>query len=314
MVLLMIIHLALAMLLFWLVNWVGEHAVDFGYGSTTLFEEPNESIALNFFVRAMAPSVFIVLLAAAAVGAGYPHLRLGLYWVAIFYYILRAAYIFAFNLSGLVSWPRYIFHATLGLGTAWLVYEYLVLPNRSLFPDVNQLGNELWLAILAFLYAAANKVKLSGDPGDRRRNRFIKQTYDSIKQRHGVFIDDKINDPQLRLIAYGILVYESYCRPPLMRQLEKIAFWRRERTTGIMQVKSDRILTNEESLERGIGKLILAWQVHASDDAWSRAYNTITDYNYDSVYRSHISDVMEIIAKRCDPTLRPAYADMYGSD
>jgi hypothetical protein len=72
-------HLALALALFFLVNWIGKHAVDFGYTSTTLFEEPNESIALNFFIRAMSPAVFIIALSAVAVSTGYVELRLGIF-------------------------------------------------------------------------------------------------------------------------------------------------------------------------------------------------------------------------------------------
>lgn len=83
---LFLVHLALALALFFLVNWIGEHAVDFGYTSTTLFEEPNESIALNFFVRAMSPAVFIIALSAVAVSVGYPDLRIGIFRIAIYYY------------------------------------------------------------------------------------------------------------------------------------------------------------------------------------------------------------------------------------
>lgn len=71
-------HLVLAIILFLLVNWIGRHAIDFGYVSTSLFEEPNESVALNFFIRALSPAVFIILVSSAAVAVGRPELRLEL--------------------------------------------------------------------------------------------------------------------------------------------------------------------------------------------------------------------------------------------
>lgn len=98
-----IIYIILAGLLFGLINWIGEHATDFGYASTTLFEEPNESLALNFFIRALAPTVFIVALSAAAVAAGHADLRVGIYWIAIYYYALRFIYILVMNMHRLVS-------------------------------------------------------------------------------------------------------------------------------------------------------------------------------------------------------------------
>ena len=94
---LIVAHIVFAGVLFRLVNWVGEHATDFGYASTTLFEEPRESLAMNFFIRALAPAVFMVVLSAAVVAAGHEQLRIGMFWVAIYYYALRAIWIFATN-------------------------------------------------------------------------------------------------------------------------------------------------------------------------------------------------------------------------
>lgn len=51
-----------ALLLFFGMNWLGRHATELGYQSITLFEQKSESIALNFLIRAVSPSVFIILL------------------------------------------------------------------------------------------------------------------------------------------------------------------------------------------------------------------------------------------------------------
>ena len=148
---LILIYAVLALMLFWLVNLIGEHATDFGYASTTLFEEPNESLALNFFIRALAPAVFIVLLSAGLVAFDYGQYRIGIYWVAIFYYFFRLGFIFATNMQRLVSWIRFLIHSGCGLAASWLVYKLLILPNRSLLPNLDDFGNEIWLAIFAFL-------------------------------------------------------------------------------------------------------------------------------------------------------------------
>lgn len=307
---LILAHIVLAGLLFRFINWLGEHATDFGYSSTTLFEEPRESLALNFFIRALAPAIFMVALSAAAVAAGQEQLRIGIYWVAVFYYALRAIYIFAANMQRLVSWPRYFFHSGIGLGFAWLAYRSLILPNRSLLPNLDTAGNELWLAIFAFLYAAANKVTSSGGPGDRRRNAFIKHSFDKAHQDYGALIDAKISDDLLELITYAILVYENYCRPPCVRTLERWWFWKNQRTTGVMQVASPKTLTDEESVRLGTDKLIATWQMHATVDRWNRTLMVIDDYNLDSVYRERVLEVMDILAKRVVPRFRSAYDSM----
>jgi hypothetical protein len=152
-------HLVLAVVLLFLVNWIGQNAIDFGYVSTSLFEEPNESVALNFFIRVLFPAVFITLVSSAAVAAGKPDLRLGIVNVVIYYYLLRATVVVFLNRHRVISWLRFFLHTAAGVVFAELAYEYLILPNRSLLPDLETAGNELWLALLAFLYVVANKVK-----------------------------------------------------------------------------------------------------------------------------------------------------------
>ncbi len=300
-------YFILAIVLFGLVNWIGEHATDFGYASTTLFEEPNESLALNFFIRALAPTVFIVVLSAAAVAAGHAELRVGIYWIAIYYYALRFIYILAMNMHRLVSWPRFVFHSGIGLAAAWLAYQNLILPNRSLLPNLDTAGNELWLAIFAFLYAATNKVTLSGGQGARRRNAFIRRNYDRSERLYGAVINERIADDKLQLITYAILIYEDHCRPPFVRFLERLCFWKQERTIGIMQVASTASLTDEESVELGAQKLSESWQRFAGESLYDRTQSTITDYNKDSDYADRVWKVMEILAKRTAPRFLPAY-------
>lgn len=310
----MAFHGILASLLFLLVNWIGKHAVDFGYVSTTLFEEPNEGVAINFFLRALSPAIFIISVSALSVLSGYPLLRIDIFWVAIYYYIIRAAVIFLLNREGLISWSRYIGHAAIGIAASLVAYKYLILPNRSLLPNLDQAGNEVWLAIFAFLYAVANKVALPDGPGARRRNGFVKRHYNQARHRFGNVIDAKIEDDILKLILYSVLVYEDYCRPPAIRRVERAIWWKKRRTTGIMQVASDRSLSDWESVEAETNILLSSWARHASDDddVWVQVRSTIADYNQDDDYISKVQEVMEIIAKRVSPEFRSAYDKIYG--
>jgi hypothetical protein len=306
-------HIALALLLFFLVNWIGKYAIDFGYSSTTLFEEPNESIVLNFFLRAFSPAVYLVALSAVAVALGFPSLRLEIYWVAIYYYIIRAIVIFVLNRQMLVSWPRYLLHALVGITLAIVAYFYLILPNLSLLPQLEQAGNELWLAIFAFLYAVANKIYLPEGPGAKRRNAFIRQHYENALQNFGDQIDKKIKDDLLKLITYSILVYEDYARPKTFRFLERLVFWKEKRTTGIMQVTSRSALSDEQSVEEGTDVLLASWKIHkrSKKEVYEKVDATIADYNRDDDYVSKVTQVMEILGNRVEPKFKRSYLSMW---
>ena len=307
--LLTLAHIALAIILFISVNWIGKHAIDFGYASTTLFDEPNESIALNFFIRALAPAIFIIMLSAVAVSTGYPALRFEIYWVAIFYYVLRAGIIFAFNRHRLVSWIRFFVYAAAGLAAAILSYHNLIIPNRSLLPDLEAAGNELWLVILAFLYAVANNIQLFGEASARKRNQFVRSHFENAVEKFGSIMTEKIQDELLQLVAYSVLVFEDYARPPAIRTLERLMIWKSVRTTGIMQVASEKSLTDSESVSMGTEILIAAWAKYDSEEyPYSRVWNTLCDYNADEDYARNVMEIMEIIAKRVEPRFKAAYS------
>jgi hypothetical protein len=305
-------HFTLAILLFISVNWIGKHAVDFGYVSTSLFEEPNESVVLNFFIRALSPAVFIILFSSAAVAVERPELRIGIINVVLYYYLFRAGVIFLLNRQRLISWPRYVGHSISGIAFAALAYHYLILPNRSLIPDLETAGNELWLALLAFLYAVANKITLPSGPGGRRRNSFVSSHYYAARTRFGEKIDSKVSDQLLKLIVYSVLIYEDYCRPPAIRALERMAVWKESRTTGIMQVAAKEPLTDIESVSRGVDILLASWEKYSSEEhLWSRIRESLSDYNMDDDYIQRVQEVMEILAKRVDPNFREAYDSIW---
>lgn len=180
-----------------------------------------------------------------------------------------------------------------------------------MIPNLESAGNEIWLAILAFLYAVANKVPLPGGPGARRRNDFIAIHYSSARAKYGQIIDSKISDPLLKLVAYSILIYEDYCRPPAIREIERLAWWKKIRTTGIMQVSSVKPLTDAESLELGLAKLISKWQGDSSSDKYSKIFNTISDYNKDDDYIGRVMEVMQILSERIDQNFKPVYDSIW---
>ena len=231
--------------------------------------------------------------------------------VAPYYYLVRAGVIIIFNRHRLVSWPRYLGHALFGIIVAILAYRHLIVPNRSLIPNLETAGNELWLALLAFLYAVANKIPLSGGPGARRRNAFVNVHYATSRRLFGWKIDATVKDDLLKLVAYSVLVYEDYCRPPAIRTLERLVWWKETRTTGIMQVSAPGALTDNESITKGLEILLASWKKYSGEASWSRVRSTISDYNKDEDYIGRVQEVMEILARRTDPSFKPAYDSMW---
>ena len=116
----------------------------------------------------------------------------------------------------------------------------------------------------------------------------------------------------MKLIAYAVLIFEDYARPRAVREVERMMFWRRRRTTGIMQVSAETALSDEESVIRGTTLLATAWEEFAgTGELWARFRATVVAYNADADYVGRVSEVMEILAMRAAPGFRAAYDEIY---
>lgn len=301
-------HAGLAVILFFLVNWIGKHAEEFGYNTSTLFEEVTEDAALNLFLKALAPAVFILVLSSVAVALERPEWRIDIYWVAVYYYLGRAAFLIAWGRSRLVRWTRFVALSLIGIGSAGLVYTHLIVPNRSLLPDLDDIGNELWLAIGVFLYAVANRIPMKSGPKDRQTSSFIESRYKHAVEKYGSQIDALVgNDLTLKLIVYSVLIYEDYARPAPARILERL-FWNKNRTTGVMQVRGERAFSDAESVTEGTSILARAWLLNVGETwHYDRMRSTIHAYNRDENYSNRVFDVMRVLAVRVDRRFEPAY-------
>lgn len=122
-----------------------------------------------------------------------------------------------------------------------------------------------------------------------------------------------IRDITLQPIIYSVLVCENCCWPPVMWTLERLWFWKKERTTGVMQVASAESLTDEEDVKQGTNKLCAAWQKHSGGRPWEQVQATIHSHNPDSAYLNNVMNVMEILAKRGAPQFRSAYEAIWNS-
>jgi hypothetical protein len=77
---------------------------------------------------------------------------------------------------------------------------------------------------------------------------------------YGDKIDEQTNnDKELRIVILSILIFENFNRPFVIRVIEKIWFSTIAKgslgTTGIMQTKSNQVLSDLESVKKGTKEL-----------------------------------------------------------
>ena len=299
-----------ALFLFFVMNWLGRHATALGYQSITLFEQKSESIALNFLLRAVSPTIFIIFISAISTIFGLEYYTRYTFGIIIFYYFIRILYVFLWNKQSIVNWNKIFIQYISGFLIGWWAFESLILPRKNIIPNASDIGNELWIMIALFLYAVVNKIETPSGPSDRRKNMYIRNKYMELSNKFGQSISEE-SDKLVQLSVYAVLIFENYNRPPLIRKLERIVFPVFSKTLGIMQISTDYPISDIESVSIGLSRMQQSKrEIFKKSDKItgpSLVQGILRDHNKDDYYIQDVMEVMRIIAKRIDVSFEKSW-------
>jgi hypothetical protein len=315
-----IIHLGLAILLFYGFNWIGSHSSAYGYFQLSLVVQSDQAPAFNFILRALTPTVFIILIAAGCYLLNIEKPVFGIWYVAAHYFGFRVLYNVVLGRALLLNWVSLSFQTIVGIATAYLAYLHLILPRRPLFPDLNTMGNHLWILIALFLYAAFNSVRTSNEASARRKNRYIRSRFTSLRDLYGNLIEDQFPMHYMELVAYAILVYETFNRPRIVRAIERAVFPWHSKTIGPMQVRTGARISDRDSVHLGVKELGQCFKAteHELSGKKAKRYDVIrlalAKYNRDSHYIDEVFQVLHVLWAQVAPEYRVEFEHMYSSN
>ncbi len=312
-----IIHVALAVLLFYAVNWIGKHSSAYGYLQLSLFVRTDQAPAFNFILKTFTPSVFIILVAAGSYVLNIGKFVPGMWLVAVYYFGFRVFYNLVLGRALLLNWVSLSFQTTVGIGAAYLAYRHLILPRRPLFPDLDTIGNQLWIVVALFLYAAFNSIRTSDEASARRKKSYLGSRFTTLRSLYGDLIKDQFPKPYMELVAYAILVYETFNRPWIARAIERAVFPWHSRTIGPMQVRTRTRLSDRDSVHLGVRQLRECFEATEQELSGNTAtrYQVIrlalAKYNRDEHYISEVFQLLHILWAQVAPEYRTEFERMY---
>lgn len=248
------VHIALAVLLFFLMNWIGQHSiVTARYFQLSYFGEKEEAPAFNIVFRCLAPVVYLILVSSViyAVGMGqYVH---GIYWVVVYQILGRWAYNLLWGRRLLLRWARQVVLATITVALALVTYNELLIDPARLLPDAGQMRDQLWIVIVLFLYKLWDSAEKPQGTNDAQRRRYLRARYQALSARYGHVISEQTNDRAVKLLIYAVLIYEGFNRPSFVRWIECHVLFRlgHARSLGPMQVQTSTPITDIESVRTG---------------------------------------------------------------
>jgi len=311
------IQLALAVLLFYILNWIGEHASTYGYVSLSLFVHEGTAPAFNFVLKSLTPSVYIILLSTAAFALGLDEFTRRIWLVAAYYFAFRVIYNVVMGRALLLNWVSIVSQTLVGTFAAFLVYRYIIVPRKPLYPDAEKLAGELWVIIALFLYAILNNVRTSQAGSAARKNRYIRARFTEARARYGPIIDGQFSERYVELIAYAILIYESFNRPKVAQWMERALFPWGSHTLGPMQVSVDHQVSDSESVRIGVQRLKEAFESTKQECQAGRATRydlirrSVAKYNRDERYIAGVTELLHILWAQIAPEYRTEFESMY---
>lgn len=317
---LLLFQVALAIAMFFLINWLGRHSKPFGYMPLSLFAQVDVAPAFNLTFRVLTPVVFLILVSAGLYWLNLDRLTHNIFLVAVFYFAFRLLFNGVMERWGLLNWSMVTIHLILTVSLSWLSYRYLIVERSNLLPNFETISNELWLVIAGFLYVLFNKIRWSSRGTEGRKLAYVLSRYAMYRKRYGGIIRGHTQNTKLEALVYAVIIMEAFNRPKLHRMFERALFTiGLAKTLGIMQVTTDKPISDDRSIELGAAKLMThcreafvgsRLQEHLKLYGLSQLedrlryyerdvlHETLVKYNYSGDYAREALDLYDIILSR----------------
>src|SRR5258707_2752362 len=294
-------YFLLAIFLFLGVNWIGEHSSTFGYLRLSLHVREVPAPAFNFVLKALAPTVYIIIVAAICYVLKRDSLVRGVWLVAVYYFAFRLLFNIAFGRAALLDWFSLLRQAIVGVSAAYLAYVHFILPRRPLLPGVESIGNQLWVIVALFLYAVLNDVRTPSPRSARRKKKYLRSRFDHFRREYGDLIDAQFPERYMELVAYAILIYETFNRPWVARLVERAVFPWGSHTLGPMQVSTQARLSDRDRVVAGTQQLRRSFEMTNEELSGKRESRytvirmAIAKYNRDHDYIREVFEVLHTL-------------------
>jgi hypothetical protein len=315
----LLVHIILGVGLFFLINWIGKHSYSIGYLEISIFVKTEEAPALNFLIRVLTPIVYIIIVSTSLYYLGLDKFVWNIYLVNIYYILFRLIFNLATNRGLLLNWYRQFLYWIAIVVISYFTNEKLIKVKANILPDFTTVANELWIIILIFIFQLANNLRFSQEATQKRKDKYLKSRYHYFKRFYGQLIKDLTNNEILESIVYAIIIYEDFNRPKIARQVENLKFklTKKPHTLGVMQVRSDKLISDFESVKLGAEKIVNAYKNYLKNPSenssdyfdWYAKNYIISDYNVGASYNREVNELADIIKnifyKDTNDTLNP---------
>lgn len=262
-------HFALALVEFVVINWLGRHSRSSGYWWLTTLQDVEQAPLFNATFRVLAPTIYLVITAAFLYAIGADDFVRDYWRVTVFYFVIRTVYQLAAGRRRIVRWGYQLLVAAVAISLSVLVYQKLLTDRAAILPSGRGLTDQLWILVIGFVYLAMRSITWPtlGKSDDEKRNDYLHAEYNILRKKFGSVVTRTAASRPSEVIAYAVMIYESFNRPPVAQWVERHLLYPSgyAHTLGPMQVTTDLLVPDEELVRLGVERinahLQTAWDV-----------------------------------------------------
>ena len=295
------IQCIVAVIIFFVTNWLGGHTpVDRGYVTLSLIAADDTMPAFNFVFKTLTPLAFLLA---------------NSYMIIVYYWLIRGLYYTLRGAFYLANWPVFMIYMAVSVGIAMLIYGFVdsidsILPSKEAFRD------QLWILIVIFIYQVINQLQIDREGTEKRKHKYILKQAKLFKSKYGSIISSGCESLVDEGLVISIMIVENYNRPWLVRCVEYVVFFfrRKRMSLGIMQVKTSKFITEKQSVELGVERIV-ALRKHYIQELYAALSNyekslsnlinfVANEYNgYGDAYANEVEEIFYALYKDVFPNL-----------
>lgn len=304
-----LVHIFLSIVLFFIVNWLGARAISIGYVQMSIVIKEDTAPAFNFLFKVLAPPVYIVLCAVLFQTLALDRMNTNIFYIAVYYWVFRLLWVLLTGRGRLVNWVEQFIYWVASISLSIWIYS-LIEQVEKILPDTRSLLDQFWILIIVFLYSVFNKIQLGREGTIKRKNNYIIGRYKFFQKKYDSIINNFFHNSFCEALTYSIMIYEDFNRPKIVRWIEYFHFWitQKPHSLGVMQVLTSHCINNEQSIILAMKKIcedtnqymeeynmeVILPENYSYASYWiSKQYNS-GDYSYGDEVRS----IFDIISDR----------------
>lgn len=299
------------------VSWVGSvlHSVPNGgnssYAVFTFRSDRCKPMSTNILMNVLVPNVLLVVISLICYRLQLPYRPGAMAFYVAFYYVYRLFLICVIlRRRELCSFGYELTNIGAGIAVALLLTKYFLVNPQELFIPVSELVNEFWLVIIVLVYKFAvllldkifnQKTVVS----ERALESYIYRRFDRFYEKYAGAVNITREDRNVWILLFSVMIFENYNRGSYIRALERLKVkMGKTATVGIMQVKADRSLSDEESIAKAYHILRESMGGSLELDDEMTIKNCAMEYNPDEDYGEsvafiyqHLKEYLELMPK-----------------